>query len=147
MLVCTAFACTAIGTRPRFGPQPGAVVDTLGAGPGTVITTLASALAAEGLKVRAMSVAEGYLETAWFDPVTKRSVGQEHGHTERVFRMRAFADSIPAVKTELSLETVYRRMADPSAKGREEEIIVPPGHPGDSLVQRVLVDLRQRFGR
>lgn len=122
------------------------MVDTLGAGPGTVIRTLAAQLTAEGLKVRAMSAAEGYLETAWFDPVTKRSVGQEHRHSERVFRMRAFADSIPPVKTELSLETVYRRMVDPSAKGREEEIIVPPGHPGDSLVQRVLADLRQRFG-
>jgi hypothetical protein len=122
------------------------VVDTLGAGPGTVITTLASALKAEGLKVQAMSAAEGYLETAWFDPATRHSVGQEHRHTERAFRMRAFADSIPPVKTELSLETVYRRMADPSANGREGEIIVPPHHPGDSLVQRVLEDLRQRFG-
>ncbi len=122
-------------------------MDTLGAGPGTVIDALASALTAQGLKIRAISRAEGYLETAWFDPTTRASVGQEHRHTQRVFRMRAYADSVPPLRSELSLETVYRRTADPSATGREEEIVVPPGQPGDSLTQRVLENLRQRFPR
>lgn len=147
MLIGGTLACTAAGTRPHFGPQPGAVVDTLSAGPGTVIRTLATQLTAEGLTVRSISAAEGYLETAWFDPVTKRSVGREHGHADRVIRIRAFADSIPPIKTELSLETVFLRTADPSASGREEEILAPPGHPGDSLTLRVLADLRQRLGR
>lgn len=94
-----------------------------------------------------MSRAEGYLETAWFDPTTRASVGQEHRHTERVFRLRAYADSVPPVRSELSLETVYRRTADPSATGREEEILVPPGQPGDALTQRVLENVRKRFPR
>jgi len=121
------------------------LTDTLGAGPGAVIGGLAEELAAQGLKLHAMSRAEGYLETAWFDPVTRKSVGQEHRHTERVFRLRAYADSLPPVKSMLSLETVYRRTADPSADGREEERIVPPGQPGDSLTQLVLESLRKRF--
>jgi hypothetical protein len=140
-------ACTAVGTRPHLGPKPGAVVDTLGAGPGAVTTALASALRARGLKVHVMSAAEGYLETAWFDPVTKGSVPQRHLHTGRVFRIRAFADSIPPVKSELVIEAVYRRIADPSQPGREEEILVPPGQPGDSLAQQILAELRQRFGK
>ncbi len=123
------------------------MVDTLGAGPGTVIGALASELETLGLRLRAVSRAEGYLETAWFDPTTLASVGQEHRHTGQVFRMRAYADSVPPARSELSIETVFRGTADPSATGREEEIIAPPGHPGDSVTQRVLDNLRKRFPR
>lgn len=122
-------------------------MDTLGAGPGAVIDALASELKAQGLKLRAVSRAEGYLETAWFDPTTRSSVGQEHRRTDRVFRLRAYADSVPPIRSELSLEAVYRRTADPSATGREEEIIVPTGQPGDSVTQQVLQALRKRFPR
>lgn len=139
--------CTAATTRPRFEPLPGALVDTLGAGPGAVIGGLVEELTARGMKIHAMSRAEGYLETAWFDPLTRKSVGQEHLHTERVFRLRAYADSLPPVKSVLGLEAVYRRTADPSAVGREEERIVPPGQPGDSLTLEVLGALRKRFPR
>jgi len=147
VLVAAGLACTAVSTRPHFGPLAGAVVDTLGASPGTVIGALASELETLGLRVRAVSRAEGYLETAWFDPTIRRPVGQERRHTARAFRMRAYADSVPPTRSELTLETVYRRTADPSATGREEEIIAPPGHPGDSLTHRVLENLRKRFPR
>jgi hypothetical protein len=146
-LAAGGLACTAATTRPRFDPLPGALVDTLGAGPRMVIGGLAEELTARGLKVRAMSQAEGYLETAWFDPVTRKSVGQEHLHTGRVFRMRAYADSLPPARSVLSLETVYRLAADPSARGREEERIVPPGQPGDSVTLLVLENLSKRFPR
>ncbi len=139
--------CTAVTTRPRFEPLPGALVDTLGAGPGAVIGGLVEELAARGVKIHAMSRAEGYLETRWFDPLTRTSVGQEHLHTDRVFRLRAYADSLPPVKSVLALEAVYRRTADPSAVGREGERIVPPGQPGDSLTLEVLGALRKRFPR
>ena len=146
-VMAAAWACTAVTTRPRFGPKPGTPVDTLAANPGAVIQTLAATLAERGLTVRRVSEAEGYLETAWFDPVAKRSVGQEHLHNARVFRMRAFADSIPPHRSQLALEAVYRRIADPSQPGREEEILVPPGSRADSLIQQLLTDLRQRFGK
>jgi len=147
VVVLAVLACTAVTTRPRFGPQPGTPVDTLSANPGTVIKTLAATLLERGLKMHRVSEAEGYVETAWFDPVTKRSVGQEHLHTGRVFRVRAFADSIPPNHCQLALEAVYRRIADPSQPGREEEILAPPGDRADSLTQQILVELRQRFGK
>jgi len=142
-----AVACTAVTTRPRFGPKLGALVDTLTANPGEVIKTLATTLAERGFTMHKVSAAEGYVETAWFDPVTKRSVGQEHLHTRRVVRVRAFADSIPPHRCQLAVETVYRRIADPSQPGREEEILVAPGSRPDSLTQAILADLRQRFGK
>src|SRR5574342_1042247 len=125
VLGAAGVACTAVSTRPHLGPMPGAVVDTLGAAPGTVIGALASELETLGLRVRAVSRAEGYLETAWFDPTIGRSVGPEHRRTGRVFRIRAYADSVPPARSELTLETVFRRTADPSVTGREEEIIAP----------------------
>jgi len=139
-------ACTAASTRPRFEPLPGALVDTLRVGPGQAIASLALELQAAGLVIRAQSPAEGYLETRWYDPVTRRSVGRDHRHVGLVFRLRAYADSVPPLSSQLVVETVYRRTADPSAPGREEEILVPPGHPGDSLTQRVLDRLRRQFG-
>lgn len=147
MAATAGLACTAVSTRPHFEPLPGSVVDTLGAGPGIVIGALAEELETLGLRVVAASRAEGYLETAWFDPTAGRSVGQEHRRTGGVFRLRAYADSVPPARSELVLETVFRRTADPSAPGREEEIIAPPGHPGDSVTQRVLENLRKRFPR
>lgn len=145
VLAAVVLACTAVSTRPHLGPLPGAVVDTLRGGPASVIDALAAEVTAGGLTVRAASRAEGYLETAWFDPQTRASVGREHAHIGRVFRLRAYADSIPPIRSQLVLEAVYRRTADPSAVGREEEIVAPPGHPGDSLAQHVLENLRKRF--
>ena len=135
------------GDPKHVGPKPGAPVDTLTTSPGEVVRTLATTLAERGFKVRTASEAEGYVETAWFDPVTKRSVGQEHMHTRRVLRVRAFVDSIPPHRCQLAVEAVYRRIADPSQPGREEEILVAPGSRPDSLTHAILADLRQRFGK
>jgi hypothetical protein len=43
-------------------------------------------------------------------------------------------------------EAVYQRTSDPSVLPRDREMIVPPGHAGDRLLQRVMDGTKQRFG-
>lgn len=137
-----ALACTAPAIRPHYGPLPAAAIDTLAMPAESVIVVLASRLTEAGLRIRRSSPAEGYLETDWFDLRARRPVSPDHVQTDRVVRVRVWADPEPPGRSRVVVETVYRRTADPSAPGREEEIVAPPGHPGDSLTQHLLRDLR-----
>ena len=80
-------------------------------------------------------------------PHELRQQCMDSGDTRRVLRVRAFVDSIPPHRCQLAVEAVYRRIADPSQPGREEEILVAPGSRPDSLTHAILADLRQRFGK
>lgn len=145
--VCTLatvlLGCTAPGTRPHFGPLPAAVTDTLAMEPESAIVALQARLVDAGLRVRRLSPAEGYLETDWFDLRARKSVAPDHLQTDRVVRVRVWADPEPPGRARVVVEAVYRKSADPSARGREQEIVAPPGHPGDSLTRHLLQDLPQ----
>jgi hypothetical protein len=114
------------------------VSDTLAATPERVIAALAGELAKRGIGIERHSGEEGYLESRWFDLVSLGVVLPQALQTGRVVRLRAFADPLPPASTELLVEAVYRRTADPSVPDRLEEVLVPPGHPADSLVAELL---------
>lgn len=135
-------ACTAPAIRPHYGPLPAAAIDTLPMPADSAIVLFTARLTAAGLRVRRASPAEGYLETDWFDLRARRPVAPDRLQTDRVVRVRVFADPEPPGRSRVVVETVYRRTADPSAPGREEEMVAPPGHPGDSLTQHLLSGLR-----
>ncbi|HXV87440.1 MAG TPA: hypothetical protein VD793_12095 [Gemmatimonadales bacterium] len=137
-------ACTAASVRPTLRPLPGARVDTIPGQPDSVVHRLTAALEAEGLEVRLRSPVEGYVETAWFDLAARRSRAPEHLASERVVKVRVWADPLPPAETIVILEAVHRTETDPSQPGRELEAVVPPGHPADSLVQRLLALLEPR---
>ncbi len=118
--------------------MPGALTDTLAATPESVIAALGRALAERGVRVKRRSGEEGYLESEWFDLLSLGVPATEIRAIERVVRLRAFADPVTPGSTELVIEAVYRRTLDPSIPERLEEILVPPGHPADSLVAEVL---------
>ncbi|GBD31735.1 MAG: hypothetical protein KatS3mg081_1478 [Gemmatimonadales bacterium] len=133
--------CSAVAVRPHYRPLPGAVTDTLAASPETVIAALGRALEERRVGVKRRSGEEGYLESEWFDLVSLGIAGTQRRGIERVVKLRAFADPVPPSSTELVIEAVYRRTADPSVPDRLEELLVPPGHPADSLVRELLQTL------
>lgn len=135
------WGCSAVGVRPHFRPMPGTLTDTLAASPESVIGALGRALEARGVRVKRQSAEEGYLESEWFDLLSLGVAGTGVRGTGRVVRLRAFADPLPPASTQLVIETVYRRTSDPSVPDRVEEILVPPGHPADSLVGELLKGL------
>lgn len=128
-------------------PLPDAVADTVVAGPGAVVRTLGGLVTQAGFRIRRASEAEGYLETDWFDTARRASGGAYTRHPDRVIRLRFFADSVGEGLTHLVAEAVYRRRMDPSLPSREQEAMVPPGHPGDSILQGLFAALRERFPR
>ncbi len=132
------WGCSALAVRPHYRPMPGAVTDTLAASPESVIAALGRALEERGVRVKLRSGEEGYLESDWFDLLSLGVTGTGIPGIERVVKLRAFADPVPPGRAELVIEAVYRRTSDPSVPDRLEEILVPPGHPADSLVGELL---------
>lgn len=132
------WGCTALAVRPHYRPMPGAVTDTLAAAPESVIAALWRGLEEKGVRVKRQSGEEGYLESDWFDLLSLGVARTRIQGVGRVVKLRAFADPVPPGRTELVIEAVYRRTLDPSVPDRLEEILVPPGHPADSLVGELL---------
>jgi len=165
-------ACASAGTvRPPFRPLYEAVVDTLQVVPALnaeseqrilrerldvldtaaieraqLIAELDQRAVAEGLEVRIASVLDGYLETRWFNVVSRRSSDADVAHPERVIRLRFWIDPVGPLGYQLTAEAVYRRVSDPSLPSRAREVMAPPGHEGEAILTRILDGVRERFG-
>jgi hypothetical protein len=120
--------------RPVYGPLPGSVTVVLDAAPDAVITTAEREVRAAGLTVAAVAADEGYLETAWYDVLTRRTVDARAPDFDHIVKLRLFADPT-AGKTRLVAECVRRIAYDPSEPERDLERMVP-----DSTPQRALLD-------
>jgi hypothetical protein len=95
--------------------------------------------------VGAFSAPEGYLETRWFNVVSRRSQRYNTDPARQV-RMRVWTDLVTPRESQVVVETVYRRTIDPSTPDREVEWVVEPGTPGDSLTQAVRAAVKRQFG-
>ncbi len=141
-----AAACHPNTTRPGFLPRPGAVQADLLVSPGEAIDLLAEALRRDSFPVTLASSRDGYLETAWFDTTTQRKARGEH-FGAGVVKVRGWADPGPPRQSHLTVETVYRPLADPSEPERELERDVPPGHPTAVRVREIVDTLAARHGK
>lgn len=144
--VAVTMACGSIGARPYLTPLPDAVLDTIANGPAAVIGQIQTLAIGEGLEIRVSSPAEGYLETEWYDVDRRGSVGASLD-PRRIVRFRFFADEVGSTRTVLYSEAVTLRAIDPSVPERQNEVMVRPGHPGDQILQRILIALRSWSGR
>ena len=140
-------ACGSSAVRPSFKPFPQAPVDTVKANPSAVIQELATRVASEGMLVQWSSPAEGYFESQTFNIVTRQSGNVQNADLENYVVVRFWADSISSGSTKVTGEAIQFRSADPSIFGRDREVAVRPGHPGDVMVRRILQGLRERFGK
>jgi hypothetical protein len=144
VLLLAAAACKATAVRPYITPFPDAPTDTLQADPDDVIIELAALVTAEGLQVRVVSAEEGYLETGWYDVVSRTAVGSFGSDAERYIHLRFFVDPVNPLLTQLVSEALMRRTLDPSLPERQAEVLVPPGHEGDQVLTRIRHALRTR---
>jgi len=141
-------ACTPVTTRPDFKPDPRASVVLLNARPERVTAALDSLLPAESLAVARFNVRDGYVETAWFDPVRRRSYHHERDIADppATVKIRCWADPWVPGQTRLTIEPVYRPRVDPSRTERDLEVIVPPQHAGYKVAQELIDKVKQKFG-
>jgi hypothetical protein len=138
-------ACRPTTTRPPITPYPEAAGVEIRLRPIEATRRLAEAMQADTLPPRIVRVRDGYIETAWLDsatgrPTTRRPIGTG------VVRLRAWADPGRPGNSVLTVETLYRPLADPSLPERELERQVPRTHPTALRVERVLEALLKRHG-
>jgi hypothetical protein len=138
-------SCRPNTTRPAVTPYPEAAGVEIRLRPPEATRRLAEALQADSITTARVRLRDGYIETAWLDSATGRPTAQRPIGTG-VVRLRAWADPGRPGNTVLTVETLYRPLADPSLPERELERQVPRVHPTAVKVERVLEALLKRHG-
>jgi hypothetical protein len=137
--------CQPATTRPPFPPAPQAAISEMRLPAGEATRLLAEAFQADSMPMRRVEVRDGWLETSWFDaasghPIARRPLGIN------TVRVRAWADPTHPGSSKVTVETVYRPLADPSLPERELDREVPRDHPVAIKVRAALQDLVKRYG-
>jgi hypothetical protein len=138
-------ACRPTTTRPAITPYPEAAGVEIRLRPIEATRRLAEAMQADSLPPSIVRMRDGYIETAWLDsatsrPTTRRPIGTG------VVRLRAWADPGRPGNSVLTVETLYRPLADPSLPERELERQVPRTHPTAMRVAQMLEAMLKRYG-
>jgi hypothetical protein len=138
-------ACQPNTTRPPFDPVPEAAGTEVRLPVPQATQRLAEVLKADSIPLRKVRVRDGYMETGWFSTASRRPAsGRVIG--PGVVRLRAWADPARPGSSQLTVETVYRPLRDPSLPDRELEREVPLDHPVALKVVAALQQLVQRYG-
>ncbi|HEY4320230.1 MAG TPA: hypothetical protein VGM77_03540 [Gemmatimonadales bacterium] len=143
--VMVVAACYPTTTRPPFTVEPTAATTQIELPIDRATTALALALDTDSIPVLRTVAKDGWLETGWFDattmqPTTARVLGPA------VVKVRGFVDPARPNFSALSVETVYRPMADPAMSARDLEREVPADHPVAKRVQHVLAAMVKQYG-
>jgi hypothetical protein len=139
-------ACQPTTTRPPFPPLPEAAGSEIRLPVPMATRRLAEALKADSIPARKVRLRDGYIETPWFEARNGRPVGQRRAIGQGVVRIRAWADPARPGSSQLTVETLYRPVVDPSLPYRELEREVRRDHPVAKKVEAVLLGLVKRFG-
>ncbi|HET8622640.1 MAG TPA: hypothetical protein VFM14_03685 [Gemmatimonadales bacterium] len=144
MLLAAIAACQLATARPSFDPFPEARHADVALSRAEATELLAEALRADSIPVTRVEPRDGYVETPWFDaetgrPTSKRPVGRG------IVRVRGWVEPARVRHSELRVETVFRRMVDPSLPERELERQVAAEHPVAQRVDSVLAELARRY--
>jgi hypothetical protein len=141
-----AAACQPNTSRPPFAPLLEAAGTEVRLPVKDATKYLADALRNDSIPIGRVVPRDGYLESPWFDSKSKRPVKGHRPLGLDVVRVRAWADPSRPGSSQLSVETSYRVLADPSLPERELDRQVPLNHPIGIKVEEVLKQLVQRYG-
>jgi len=143
-LMAVSLACRPTTARPFFPPVTGAAQAELGIEQKSATEALAEVLRSDSLPVTMVALRDGYIETAWFDARSKRiwhgrKLGQE------AVQIRAWVDPTRTGYSKLTVETVYRPLADASLDPRELDHQVPEEHPVGKRVTEIVTELAKLY--
>jgi hypothetical protein len=147
-LLClmTVLACRPSTTRPGIVPVPEAAGTEVRLPPREATRNLAEALRADSVPIRRVTIRDAYLESGWFDTRTRRPTTAGRALGPGVVQVRAWADPARPGSSQITVETTYRPLLDPSLPQRELERQVPRNHPVAVDVEGVLRRLVERYG-
>ena len=141
-----AVACQPNTTRPSFTPLPEAAGTEVRLTVPEATRHLAEALKADSIPPRKIQLRDGYIETGWFEAKSGRLVRGRRALGPGIVRVRAWADPSRPGSSQLTVETLYRPLLDPSLPERELEREVAHDHPVAVKVVAVLQGLVKQFG-
>jgi len=141
-------ACTPITSRPAFLPYPQALVAIVDAAAARIVPEAMGWLASQGLRVEWSSPQDGYVETAWFNVRTRRSMTGmgDPGDLLDTVKLRCWVDPNAPGKSQLTVEAVYRPILDPSRPERDLEVMVPLASDGHRIAVQLIEAMKQKFG-
>jgi hypothetical protein len=145
-LCVTAGSCQPNTARPPFAPLPDAAGTEVRLSVREATRHLAEMLRADSVPIRRVALRDGYIESAWFRTTNRRPVRTRHPLGPDVVRIRAWADPARPGSTQLTVETLYRPMVDPSLPERELEREVARNHPVAVKMEAALRQLVERYG-
>jgi hypothetical protein len=87
---------------------------------------------------------DGFLETAWFNTRTKQPT-QARRLGADVVQIRAWVDPTRQGHSRLTVETIYRPLADASLPTRELDRQVPGDHPIGKRVTEIVNELARLY--
>jgi hypothetical protein len=144
--LCAVLGCDPNTTRPALVPVPDAAGTEVRLQPREATRNLAEALRADSIPIRRVAIRDAYLESGWFDTRTRRPTATGRALGMGVVQVRAWADPARPGSSQLTVETTYRPMVDPSLPQRELERQVPRTHPVAVDVEGVLRRMVERYG-
>ena len=112
---------------------------------GEATERLAEALRQDSIPLAQVEARDGYLESPWFEAETGRVVAGGRAGAG-VVRVRGWVEPARVRQSEVRVETVFRRVWDPSLPERELERPVAPDHPVLVRVDSVIARLVRRYG-
>jgi hypothetical protein len=144
-MAVAAAGCKPNTPRPPFPPITGAPFADLDLSVSRATNVAADALRQDGLPVSLVSPRDGLIETPWFDASTLAPTGARI-LGPNVVRIRAWLDPTKPGASHLTMETVYRPLADPSLPERELDRQVPPDHPIGKRTAKIVSSLAKLYG-
>jgi len=145
MLVLLALGCNPNSTRPpQLAPVTGAVRVGVALPPDLATQELADQLVVDTFPVTVVRLEDGYLETPWFDAFTGTATDDRPLGPE-VVRLRAWIDPGAPQHSHLTVELVFRPLADPSRPERQLDQQVPNDHPAAIRLGRALEAVTARY--
>ena len=138
-------ACHAYSTRPSFPPLTGSPFADLNLSVSRATGVVVEAFQDDSLPLSHVDLKDGIIETPWFDattlaPTKARRLGPN------VVQVRAWVDPTKPGASRVTIETVYRPVADPSLPERELDRPVPQDHPVGKRVGELVTDLVKTYG-
>jgi len=144
LLLSLAAGCNPYTPRPYFPPVTGAARAEIFLDVPTATTVLSEILKTDSLPVIQVEKRDGYIETAWFDATSKlptkaRRLGSQ------VVRVRGWIDPARRGHSWITVETVYRPLADATLDQRELDTQVPPDHVIGKRMNEVVTELAKLY--
>ena len=138
-------ACQPVTTRPPYPPVPEAATTEVRLVPREATRLLAEALQRDSIPATRVELRDAWIETSWFDTATgqrthRRAVGPG------VVRVHAWSDPSRPGFSKVTIETVYRPLADPSLPERQLDRQVPREHPVAVKMRAALAALVKEYG-